>query len=191
MFSRSALEDRERDRYDKVWQDRQYGMFSPGLRSIGRVLERLRSKPRSVLFAGCGHGHAARLMQRLGFPVFCCDISEKALGFDELRPVFVRAPLWSLPYKAADFYAVYCADVLEHIPERMIDDCIKELARVCEEQAFIQVSTIEDLDNQGRPLHLTVKPAEWWLDKMTETFKAVEMVSNTSGEAFFYGRRHR
>jgi hypothetical protein len=63
----------------------------------------------------------------------------------------------------------FCTDVLEHIPTEDVDKVLDNCLAACK-HVFFQISTVDDVMGGmiGHPLHLTVKPYEWWLKKFTE-----------------------
>ena len=104
----------------------------------------------TVLDYGCGKGALNRILGR-HFRVQDYDPGIQAV---------------SSPPTPADL--VVCADVMEHIEPDCVDDVIKDLRRLTQKRLFVVISTILAGKNlpSGRNAHLTVQPAEWWLEKL-------------------------
>ncbi len=63
---------------------------------------------------------------------------------------------------------VICIDVLEHIPEHLLDEVLEQIFSRAKKIVFLSISTrlaSKKLPN-GDNAHATVKPKEWWLDKL-------------------------
>ena len=70
------------------------------------------------------------------------------------------------------FDAVLCYDVLEHIPEGSIDYVLQEIFNYSKEVVLLHVGmgpAVAKLPN-GENAHITIKPREWWIEKI-EKFK--------------------
>jgi hypothetical protein len=71
------------------------------------------------------------------------------------------------------FDAVICTDVLEHVPEDELDETLKNIFCRAEKLVYLSISTKpanKTLPN-GLNAHVTVKPPEWWIEKVS-AFKA-------------------
>lgn len=63
---------------------------------------------------------------------------------------------------------VVCVDVMEHIPEHLVDQVLFDVCSLAEKAIFFSISTrpaTKKLIN-GVNAHLTVKPREWWQEKI-------------------------
>lgn len=173
-----AEAERERRKYEKVWEHDNYRRFSPGLHGaklVGLIEFFRRHDVRTILDAGCGSG---RLMQQIitefpdEFSVQGFDISENCLDpfFDDVRSeILTVGCLWN----AADFNTPYdgiiCTDVLEHIPTGHVPETLLNLRRCTEKAAYLGIALFPDGYGQrilGEPLHLTVKEPQWWLEEI-------------------------
>ena len=67
-----------------------------------------------------------------------------------------------------EFDAVICYDVLEHIPEGSIDYALQEIFRYSKEVVFLHVgmSPAKALLPNGENAHTTIRPREWWIEKI-------------------------
>lgn len=65
---------------------------------------------------------------------------------------------------------VICIDVLEHIPEHLLDEVLEQIFSKAEKLVFLSISTrpaSKKLPN-GDNAHATIKPKQWWLDRLKE-----------------------
>ena len=111
---------------------------------------------KTALDFGAGQGHQYMpphsLDKKWGLDVTCYDPA--VLGMEKL-------PL-------GKFDLVLCCDVLEHIPEDELDDVIKTVFSKAERCAFFVVCCREAKKKlpDGRNVHLTIKPLDWWESKI-------------------------
>jgi hypothetical protein len=107
------------------------------------------------------------------------DICEDAV--EEILDLFIEGNLWRLPkdFPVTDW--AFCADVLEHIPEIHLTDCLVNILNHTRIGGFIQVPhTISE--HNGHTLHLIVKPYGWWLDKLSAIFNVTDSRTDSQGD---------
>ena len=77
--------------------------------------------------------------------------------------------------KPADL--VCCIDVLEHIEPKLLDNVLKELARITKGLGFftIHMGPAGKVLSDGRNAHLIQKPTSWWLPKLCNYFEINNM----------------
>ena len=170
----SSLSERERTKYEKIWQHNVYREYSPGLHDADKVqlIDRLRQfGVRTILDAGCGSG---KLMQRLitehsdEFEVHGFDISANCLDpfFDDLRDeILTVGCLWNPDDFSGQYDAVICTDVMEHIPTEHVPAVLSNLRLSTTKVCYLAVALFADGFGPqlvGEPLHLTVKRPNWW-----------------------------
>lgn len=65
------------------------------------------------------------------------------------------------------FHAVICTDVMEHIPEQDLDWVIDELFDRAERLVYACIATYpaHKLFPDGSNVHVTLHPADWWMQK--------------------------
>lgn len=83
-----------------------------------------------VLDVGCGASILPVYLDRLGHRVVACDID---LDWDLVgqTPIpYVKADLTNLPFESAQFEAVFCISVIEHLPRDQMNAALSELQRV-------------------------------------------------------------
>lgn len=170
----SEGEQKERKKYEKIWAKSEYRKAaSPGLMILKSLpiehwLEEYGVE--SVLDAGCGSGRFLRRLRRLmpDVELSGIDIAENA-PHDSIRDCFTRGALWDTSsYTAVG--AIFCVDVMEHIPENYIDRVLSNFTQFA--RKFVVLSICLVPDNFGylvdEPLHLTVKDSFWWFDKFKQ-----------------------
>ena len=88
--------------------------------------------------------------------------------YDPAVPEFA-APLFG------QFDGVICTDVLEHVPEDELPDVIGDLVRLSRMWCFVSVCCRPARPNKnlpgGRNAHVTIRPQEWWLERLLEAFQ--------------------
>lgn len=126
---------------------------------------------RSVLDYGCGKGALAQTLARAGIQVAEYD---PAIEGKDIAP------------EAADL--VVCLDVLEHVEPENLNAVLSDLARLTKRRIFFDIcvraafKTLSD----GRNAHLTLQPASWWRDKLSQVFDISHWVER-SDSWFVYG----
>ena len=172
----------EKNKYERMWAVSGYRARSPGERCLGEFL--LAANPpagATILDLGVGCGRAAARLQAKGYKITGVDLTDTCLD-KEVRETFnfVQASLWDLPPNLNGDYG-YCTDVMEHIPPEKVDDVIREQIRVCNIGCFYQIATFEDSFGRriGDVLHLTIKPTNWWHDRLIQLWPHVELVADT------------
>ena len=89
-----------------------------------------------------------------------------------------------IPHKAT--YG-FCTDVMEHIPPEDVDKVLDNILMAAP-HVFFSISTEEDNCGKliGHPLHLTIRPYEWWLEQFRKRECFVHWSAEYSGECAFY-----
>lgn len=83
---------------------------------------------------------------------------------------------------------VVCCDVLEHIEEEFIDNVLADIRRCTIKSAFITIDTKPASAKlpDGRNAHVTLKPKEWWTEKMFQYFAKVEYNDHTDRSILYH-----
>jgi SAM-dependent methyltransferase len=181
----------ERSKYEKMWTFPNYREVAPG-QSVAALFCLCANPKRddSVIDFGAGTGRGAlRINQLRGCKVKMLDFAENCLDKavrDSLndRLTFQQADLTQeLPVKAK---FGFCTDVLEHIPPDDVDTVLKNIFASAQ-NVFFQISTVPDHMGAliGHPLHLTVQPFEWWLQKLS-SYGEVSWSSDHADAPVFY-----
>lgn len=165
----------EKEKYAKMWEHEQYRVVSPGEQWATTFLAQ--AKPQAGTTAidfGCGTGRGALMLALFGaLKVTMVDFAENCLDPEVRQALTTQAH--ALSFKVADLtehngltaeYG-YCCDVMEHIPTEDVDKVVHNILGSCP-NVFFGISTVDDVMGKliGQKLHLTVKPTDWWLDKL-------------------------
>jgi len=170
--------EREKEKYEKAWTIDAYRKYSPGLAALDQLplIDMLRQHGvRTILDAGCGSGKMMqRLMTEYGseFEVHGFDISENCLDpfFNEIREkVLTVGCLWNPDDFRKQYDAVFCTDVMEHIPTVHVPAVLSNLRRSTRKVAYFSISVQADRFGPqffGEPLHLTIRRPNWWFAQL-------------------------
>ena len=151
----------EEEKYRQMWKRDEYRAFSPGEETVPKFLKLVDVRGRSLIDFGCGTGRAGAALAKAGAFVVLVDFTDNSR--DETSLPFEKHDLTQPLKRVADYG--YCTDVMEHIPTEDVSLVINNIMRSAV-TVFFQISTVPDSMGEliGQPLHLTVKPHEWWRD---------------------------
>lgn len=181
------LEKREQDKYAEMYQHPEYKKFIPGIEKVKDAIKSLDMNVGDrVIDLGAGTGRSCMEFLENGISAIAVDITDAGLEFPALH--FVKRPLWDLPmHLQADWG--FCTDVMEHMPTDKVSLVIANIAKACKRGVYFMIDSVPDEMGIliGQPLHLTVKPPEWWKAKLDQCFSNVEM---REGGIFVCHHRH-
>lgn len=82
-------------------------------------------------------------------------------------------PFSKRPEAPADL--VICTDVLEHVPEHLVDEVLADLVFLSKKAIFVNISTRAASKTlvDGSNAHATVKPKHWWQAKLDKLDRLV------------------
>ncbi len=171
----------ERSKYEEIWSIPEYKNYSPGLINVDRFMRVMNPPPLdglSLIDIGCGAGVAGVEFQRLGFSVHWMDLTSAGLEPQIDRSRFIEAPLWNREWptrKRMKWDYGFCCDVLEHIPTEYVMLCVDNILSACR-TAWLQIALRPDEFGKmiGEPLHLTVRPYDWWLVRLASVGKVID-----------------
>jgi len=153
----------EQSKYKEQWQSgykpSQCALFLP------EYIHKMALTGESLLEIGCGDGGTIRGLNNKGHTCIGADITLAGINGD--RSGFIEAPVWRMPFKDEQFDLTFSTDVLEHLPSNFIEPAIKEICRVTRRKTFHVIANFNDQRN-GVELHLTVRPAEWWIQMFAQ-----------------------
>jgi len=129
----------------------------------------LELKPQSFIEFGCAYGHIVKLVENEGIFSVGVDVSKFAMGM-RVTNSLVRASVTHLPFKDGAFDLGFASELMEHIPEKYVDQALDEIARVCRRCWFgIAYKEIDEaiwgIYGKTDPSHVTIKPFDWWEEK--------------------------
>jgi hypothetical protein len=157
----------ERSKYEEIWSVPEYREHSPGLENVQNFLDVLSPKRGDTLIdIGCGEGIAGLEFAAHGLDVGWLDITDAGLKPEVDRRRFIQKPLWD-DWVDYDWQYGFCCDVMEHIPTEYTMLVADRIIEACDVTWF-QIAFEPDVFGSviGKPLHLTVKPFGWWLDRL-------------------------
>jgi hypothetical protein len=191
---RDQIAERERQKYERVWTGNGYRRWAgPCEEDARQMLARFDAQPgQSVIDYGSGACRAIKIFHQAGLVALGVDIAENARPEGSPWRV-IQAALWDMPAELGGADYCFCRDVIEHLPEDKIDAALAGIAARTRIGGFIQPGL--DLDRCGpmligEPLHLTVRPAEWWIETIGRFFKVEDAGRTRRGfQAKLYVRK--
>jgi SAM-dependent methyltransferase len=157
----------ERLKYKRMWALPGYSVTSPGLAMVDYFLQSVEwERGEVVLDAGCGTGRAAMKLKANGLNAIGLDfVDAREPASKDLA--FIDACLWEAK-GIPKFDWVFCADVMEHLPNEHVEATLNNLSRATVKGGLFQIALFHDGYGKyiGETLHLTVQPPEWWMEKI-------------------------
>lgn len=176
----------EIEKYDEIWTTDDYRKHSPGLQHVPHFLRVVKPEKNSLLIdVGCGAGVAGLEFEKNGLRVNYLDITDSALDPDVNKDNFIKSPIWG-NWKDASYWDYgYCCDVMEHIHPEFVMLALDKIIDNCKLTWFTISNKPDSLGALiGKPLHLTVQPYLWWLERL-ELIGTVEDARDLCGQSFF------
>ena len=160
---KDQLEVTEMEKWSGMWRTREFrAVESPVDPLVDTAVAALGCVPsNSIIDFGCGRGLALDKLGDQGLLALGVDIASNALDerFAAHFP-FLRACLWNLPDCLTADYG-YCTDVMEHIPEKKIDDTLLDMTIAVRQSTFFQIQ------------YTYQRCAGWWYDALKERYDTV------------------
>lgn len=133
------------------------------------------SQPGAVLDVGCGYGRFCDAVSRFVPQVYGVDIASVKTGnvIDNPKVTFIDAEAKEIPLPDRIVDWVTSFDCLEHCLEADIDLVLREFDRLARRGFILSISYDQDYIGDV-PLHMTVRPETWWIEKLSAYGKVVK-----------------
>jgi len=176
------IAQREKKKYDRLWQSvPSYRTCSLGELFLPHFFGHFSLEEGDrILDFGCGSGRCAKAFLEKGMSVhlidFCIDALDPEIHLLATlcsdRLIFTEACLWDLPKELKAGEWIYCCDVMEHIPESQVDKVLYEMSLRMKKGGYLSICLQEDQFGQAlqEPLHVTIQPKEWWIERLSAWF---------------------
>jgi ubiquinone/menaquinone biosynthesis C-methylase UbiE len=142
------------------WQEEYAKMVSKGLPEDSVVFD-----------GGCACGSILNGFKKLGFKTIGMDLSSYMveLGTEHFdNDELICGSLTKIPLPDNSVDLVHSAQVLEHIPQELMNDIISEFERILKPggRMFLCLDAIRDGETKemymGDPTHVNIQPIEYW-----------------------------
>ncbi len=143
----------------------------------------LNRKPSSVLELGCGRGYVLKRLQDAGIEARGIDISKHCFLTRTAEKVSI-ADLCEIPWPQATLREMPMYDLcfsigfLDHIPEDRLPAVITEMERTCQRGLHGIDCGPPNFDRT----RCTIKPIEWWREKLPKTHEVYQQHELEQGE---------
>lgn len=166
-------------RYDKLYTKGRYQRrCPPDLRHYKPLIQqiiKLKLIFTSLLDLGCANGIGIEHIKKLcpGVKVTGIDVNTYMVAEGKRLKRDVRqASATNLPFSDNSYELVISSDMFEHLAEEDVDIAIQESLRVSQKCLLLAIcfkETKHDWKSKvGFDVHLTIKPCEWWLNKIRQ-----------------------
>ena len=110
---------------------------------IGNLLAMIPGKGDIALDVGARDGFISKLLVNHYSSVIALDLAQPDIEHE--RVICMQGDITALKIDSNTIDLVFCAEVLEHIPERLLETACRELARVSKEYVLIGVPFKQDI----------------------------------------------
>jgi len=174
------IEKSEQDKYRRMYNVDSYKVNSPALRQI-HILKGIAEhiKAKRILDTGCGTGRALKEFIDDGYDAIGIDITNNA-HINEVDNHVLCIPIHRYKSEAYDF--IYCVDVMEHIPEPLIDLTLENLSKLCGKIIYFDIALFHDPFGQiiGEELHPSIFNSNVWQEKVSKYFKIIKILGDNN-----------
>lgn len=159
--------------YDKLFADPDYNLFNAERYELVKKWL-LAGDYQRILDVGCGRGNYLKKLLALGLDVTGAEPSRYLIENDLKNLPVIHAGIVSIK---GEWDALFCMDVLEHLPRGEIGDNLKHLSRLAP-HGLLGIANHDD-EWGGQELHLIQEDSKWWREMLQEHFKSMELVEDT------------
>ncbi len=150
--------------YRVLHEEGDYGASSVGyVHVIQVVIDDLR--PKRILDYGCGRGQLWHLFATPGVEI---------VRYDPAVPEISKKP-------EGTFDLVINTDVMEHIPEKDVDEVLADIRQYSPNVYFGINMGVAERFPDGTTQHCTIKPAAWWQERIARHFDPAILVYEEPG----------
>jgi hypothetical protein len=182
------LREFEAAKYDIQWQEPWYREKCHGLALWAAHRNLFPDRVDTAIDYGSGTGRLVKMWRSIGIEAKGVDISTKAADPDIADHVYIGC-MWesTLLSILPRFEVGICADVMEHIPPHKVEDVLTFISETCAMCVF-KIANFPSV-HDGRELHLTLKPRDWW-ERVLSQFGTVEFIPTQTGVEEYVFRVH-
>ena len=162
---------REREKYERVWEGESYRKADHSSEVWAEYCahRHLGIAGIRVIDFGCGVGRLVDHLNEVGIDAHGVDIAHNSVDQDIKKKwwtKFFTCPLWEMSSDLVGTFDIgVCADVMEHIPEELVVESFSRIVQLSHTTFFLIEGVLDYAGRQGgEPLHLTVRPQEWWVE---------------------------
>lgn len=184
------ITEKERLKYENVWKQPSYRVADHSGEVWEEYCQHI-TKDKWIVDFGCGAGKLVNKLNNEGYRAYGIDIASNSVNpeiYEKWQYKFLFCPLWDLTtisplwnlgtIEIEPFDVGICADVMEHIPEMLVKKTFFSMFKVCKEVYFLIEGVLDYAGRMGKePLHLTVRPKEWWIE-VAKNFGTVTILPN-------------
>lgn len=162
-----SLALQEQEKYERCWAMPEYRHACHALTLWEGRRDLFPASFASALDIGCGAGRLFTLWNEAGIDAWAFDIAPNCLDPDVAAKwghKLVVGTLWEMDWAGRRFDLGICTDVAEHWPPEHVQECLRRIGLCCDEVLFKVAHSPNQLG--GEVLHLTLRPASWWIARM-------------------------
>lgn len=177
-YPTSSLSVEEQQKYERMWRFDQYRGDHVTAHAQEAIALMGMQPGDSIVDFGAGAGYASAYLQDAGLRVLAVDIASNAMSNEiASRVPYLIGNLWEMPVDIIADWG-FCCDVMEHIPTAHVHDVLAFIARSTRRSAFLSISLRADGCGRliGQPLHLTVRPIDWWIRTLRKHWTRSEVL---------------
>jgi ubiquinone/menaquinone biosynthesis C-methylase UbiE len=136
-------------------------------------------KYKSICDVGCGNGLFVNNLSKKEFVenIYGVDLVTVNMGLtiENSKVNYIDAPASDIPIDDKSVELLTAFDVLEHIHPSEVDNSLDEFFRITTKSFMFSIAHgLSGEEHGGENLHMTVKPFEWWSDKISKYAKLVK-----------------
>ena len=152
--------------FGSAYQTQNHKEYGSGLWG-GNIIDYIKNlNVKSILDVGCGQGKFCNEVSKFIPAVYGVDIASVCTNctINNGNVNFLDGEAKSIPISDNSVECLTSFDVLEHCLPEDIDAIVKEFNRVATKYYIFSIA-YTSYAHDGVPLHMTVQPQEWWMDK--------------------------